>query len=130
LAENGQGGGAFHLIFFASTMLGLADRLGAGNGSGRGGVGSSLSRIARSALVRGAIGQRVVFDLSRQQLDKAASSSSSRSSGRASDRRFTPLSFRRQPAFKWIVSRRRGEVVMEKWQAVAWRAKRTGRIVR
>jgi hypothetical protein len=40
-------------FFFASTMLGSRGGFGAGNGSGRGVGGSSLSRTARSFRMRG-----------------------------------------------------------------------------
>jgi hypothetical protein len=39
-------------FFFASTMLGWAGGFDGGKGSGRGGAGSSLSRINRNAFVR------------------------------------------------------------------------------
>jgi hypothetical protein len=59
---------------FASTWLGSPAGFGAGNGSGRVGCGSSLSRIARSAFVRGAIGERVFSTSARNSATRAARS--------------------------------------------------------
>jgi hypothetical protein len=49
-------------FFFASTMLGWAGGFDGGKGSGRGGAGSSLSRINRNAFVPAPNAARV-FDL-------------------------------------------------------------------
>jgi hypothetical protein len=65
--------------FFAIAALGRALGFGGSNGSGRPGDGSSLSRIARSALTRGASGNRSAAITARRIRTSSACSASVRS---------------------------------------------------
>ena len=95
-------------------MLGSPAGVGAGNGSARGGGGSSLSRTDRSALVRGANGQRVLSISARSSAARAAFSVSSSS-------RLVIGQHYATPGRLWLNDFNREPQVMRPWSASAAR---------